>query len=689
VNIWLLTTEFPPCFGGGIATYSGHVVEALAAAGHRVTVLVRDPLWEGPDFKVDAWRPGATVVRFGDGFMPREAETLEGAARVARQIYAALLAWRRRSGDRPDVVEVQDWDALGYFVLVGKHALEPALRDIPVTVTVHGPKFLIDRYEERPLYRLPEYWTGWMERSVLRQADHVVFPSQYARAKIAEVVPNLGGTVIRHPMPLPPAPDPSRDRDTVVYIGRYQVLKGVEDLVAAMDRLWAAGRTTRLELVGADGWHYVRGRTMGQYLKDRYAPRVEAGLLALMGPLVPAEVGARLDRAGVVAFPSRFETLGYGAVEAMARGRVLVGSDAGGHRELVRSGENGWIAPAGDAAAWAATLARALEAPDAAWDAMGQAARATVAAACDPATVVAAKVALWERVIGAQHPRRVYPFVRPVAPRPAAAPTTLSVVMPYHNMGRYVEEAVASVLGATRPPEEVVLVEDGSTDAASIARVYALEAAAPTVRVVRGPNRGLAAARNRGAAAARGAVLAFLDPDDRVHPAYFERALAVLAAYDNVSVVGAWTEQFENDTRIWPTWNAELPYVLYHDTLNTSALVVRRADFLRWGQNDPRLAYGLEDWEALVRMVAAGLGAVALPEVLFAYRVRTGSMARRLTHVGHLYLYERLLEANRAVAAAWGAELAALVNANGPQYYATRPTEPTALTPPPGWFPES
>lgn len=434
--------------------------------------------------------------------------------------------------------------------------------------------------------------------------------------------------------------------------------------------------------------HQVRRQMIGEYIHEQYAERVKAGLLVLGGPIPPTKLAERLDQAGVVAFPSHFETLGYGAVEAMAHGRVLVASDAGGHRELVRAGENGWLAPAEDPPAFAAALEAALEAPDAAWAQMGQAARATVAAECDPQTVGAAKVALWERVVAAAGPRRRYPFVRPLPPQPVSpAPATLSVVMPHYNMGRYVGEAVASVLGATRPPDEVVLVEDGSTDAASVAEVYRLEAADPRVRVVRGPNRGLAAARNRGAAAARGTVLAFLDPDDWVAPTYFERALAVLEAYDNVGVVGAWTAQFENDTRIWPAWNAELPYLLYHNTLNTSALVVRREVFLALGQNNPALAYGLEDWAALVQMVAAGVGAVALPAVLFHYRVRTGSMARRLGHVSHLYLYERLVMANRAVVGAWGPELVALVNANGPQYYATRPTEPTALTPPPEWFP--
>ncbi len=688
MKVVLLTREFPPFFGGGIGTYAALTVEVLADMGHQVAVLVRDSGVASPALQVDVPRPGVSLVRFGDGLMPPAAAAMQGLAREARQYERALLDWMDQAG-RPDVVESQDWGGLAYFVLAEKHALHPAFKDLPVTVTVHGPKFLVDRYEEEPLYQLPGYWVGWMERSVLRQADHIVFPSAYVRDRLREDLTGLDGTVLRNPLRLPPVPkDPPRDRSTVLMLGRYQLHKGVLELVQAMDQLWTRGAELKLQVHGRDAWSHILNSSLRSYLARRYARWVDRGVLSLGGPLPPSAVAEKLASAGVVALPSRFETLPYAALEPMAHGRVLVASDAGGHRELVRAGENGWLAPAEDPPAFAAALEAALEAPDAAWAQMGQAARATVAAECDPQTVGAAKVALWERVVAAAGPRRRYPFVRPLPPQPVSpAPATLSVVMPHYNMGRYVGEAVASVLGATRPPDEVVLVEDGSTDAASVAEVYRLEAADPRVRVVRGPNRGLAAARNRGAAAARGTVLAFLDPDDWVAPTYFERALAVLEAYDNVGVVGAWTAQFENDTRIWPAWNAELPYLLYHNTLNTSALVVRREVFLALGQNNPALAYGLEDWAALVQMVAAGVGAVALPAVLFHYRVRTGSMARRLGHVSHLYLYERLLAANRAVVGAWGPELVALVNANGPQYYATRPTEPTALTPPPEWFP--
>jgi len=86
----------------------------------------------------------------------------------------------------------------------------------------------------------------------------------------------------------------------------------------------------------------------------------------------------------------------------------------------------------------------------------------------------------------------------------------LSVIVPCYNMGRFLPEAVESVLAQGHPELQIIVVDDGSTDDTA-ACVRALP---HPVEYIRQDNRGPAAARNRGIRAARHDVLGFIDADD-------------------------------------------------------------------------------------------------------------------------------------------------------------------------------
>ncbi len=103
---------------------------------------------------------------------------------------------------------------------------------------------------------------------------------------------------------------------------------------------------------------------------------------------------------------------------------------------------------------------------------------------------------------------------------------TVSAVIPTRDRARWVERAVASVLAQTRPPEEVIVVDDGSRDGTA----ERLGGLFPDVRVIVTENCGVSAARNRGIAAAAGEWIAFLDSDDEWLPEKLEAQLQALAA---------------------------------------------------------------------------------------------------------------------------------------------------------------
>lgn len=87
---------------------------------------------------------------------------------------------------------------------------------------------------------------------------------------------------------------------------------------------------------------------------------------------------------------------------------------------------------------------------------------------------------------------------------------TIAVVIPAYNAEKYLLQTLESVWGQTRPPDEIIVVNDGSTD-----RTFELlEKVGHRLRVLHTPNRGLAAARNAGVSLAQSHYVAFLDADD-------------------------------------------------------------------------------------------------------------------------------------------------------------------------------
>jgi GT2 family glycosyltransferase len=101
---------------------------------------------------------------------------------------------------------------------------------------------------------------------------------------------------------------------------------------------------------------------------------------------------------------------------------------------------------------------------------------------------------------------------------------TVGVVITTYNHAHFLQDALGSVFLQTRPPDAVIVVDDGSTDEPGRVVSYF-----PEAQLVRQENRGLAAARNTGLSALNTSFVVFLDADDRLEPRALERGLACFA----------------------------------------------------------------------------------------------------------------------------------------------------------------
>jgi len=684
MKYWLLTTEYPPQFGGGIATYCLHTARMLAEAGHEVTVITPDDSLREPR-RTENSEPRLRVVRFLPGQGPSY-QVLGWVAALSHQFSEVVEALIGENGP-PDLIESQDYLGIAYFLLHKQHILWPGLSRIPVVLTLHTPKFVCDLYDQAPLYKLPGYWTGEMERYCVQAADAVLSPSRYLWAEMQRHLDLTGvaGTVI--PNPYRTAAEPGRaadaggsqvlERGQLVYFGRTEYRKGIVQLLAHLAPLWAAGSEVRLQVVGGDTWFHPRGMMMAEHLQKRYHRYFENGQIRLEGRIPPEQLARRLEQAHLVLVPSLFENYPYTVVESMSWGKVVLASENGGQRELIEDGVSGFIFQH-RADQFAAKLEQVLALSDRELAAIGEQARQRVAAVCSYPSVLERKQEVLEQVRRRQSGRRSYPVIRP-RPRPASTtadrgdPGLLSIVIPYYNLGRWLEETVLSLQAVDYRPREIIVVNDGSDEVESLAKLEHV-AAGYSLRVVHQANAGLAAARNTGAQAARGEFLAFLDADDLVAPEYYRWAIQLLEHYPDLSFVGCWTQYFGAAEGIWPCWDPEPPYFLISNTLTSGALLFRRADFLAWGGNDPVMEYGMEDYEAVVGMLEQGCRGAVIPKPLFQYRIRPDSMARGFNVDNRLYLTRLLSEKHPQIYQEHAVELFNLLNSNGPGYLYDNPT---------------
>lgn len=195
----------------------------------------------------------------------------------------------------------------------------------------------------------------------------------------------------------------------------------------------------------------------------------------------------------------------------------------------------------------------------------------------------------------------------------------VSVIVPVFNGERYLEEALRSAVDQSLPPAEVIVVDDGSTDAS----VQIAESIGHPVRCIRQANTGVAGARNHGLSVATGEFIAFLDHDDLWPPEKLEVQVAALRSNPDVDIVSGRMRVIGGALPGRP-WSAEgrreAPAGAYF-----SAAVIRRSVFDRTGPLDESIGHAADDLEWFVRARDLGVQRLTLDEVTLLYRWHGGN----------------------------------------------------------------
>jgi glycosyltransferase involved in cell wall biosynthesis len=206
-----------------------------------------------------------------------------------------------------------------------------------------------------------------------------------------------------------------------------------------------------------------------------------------------------------------------------------------------------------------------------------------------------------------------------------APPPAVSVVIPCYQQAAYLAEAVESVVGQTYADWEVVIVDDGSTDATA-AVAEGLIAAHPDrrIRLLRQANQGVAVARNNGIAASTGRYVLPLDADDVLLPPMLERTVGLLEADPSVAVAYTDYQRFGTEQGIVATGPWTIEQLCYSCPLSSTSLY-RREVWTAVGGYNPNMRHGYEDWDFWIGAAEHGFAGRRVPEALWKYRKATES----------------------------------------------------------------
>jgi glycosyltransferase involved in cell wall biosynthesis len=211
-------------------------------------------------------------------------------------------------------------------------------------------------------------------------------------------------------------------------------------------------------------------------------------------------------------------------------------------------------------------------------------------------------------------------------PPPASPRPRLSVIIPAFNAARYLGPALASVLAQTGADDEIIVVDDGSTDATAVVAARF----GPPVTTLRQARAGPSAARNHGLARAQGALIGLLDADDRWPPDSLPQRVAYLRDHPEVEIVQGLIQDLRPVPAAASAGRCWMPVAPPYHGVSLCSALFRRAVFQRVGPLDARLDNS-EDTDWLIRAWEHGVVKAVLPLVSLYYRRQDNSLSQRST----------------------------------------------------------
>ncbi len=562
----IMSREFPPAPypAGGIGTYIKHITQLLAEAEETVHLIAQR--WDGAPDRVSASFGGRLIVhrlsldealRSGAVDSDRDAKILKGLASSTcpSQVFAwqaAQYAERLIETEPIDLIEGQEWEAPLYYLQVRRALGLGPSRQPPCLVHLHSPSQMIFRNNEwdetltdfLPLSRFEEY--------TIKAADALVCPSRYLARGVAELFGLQPDRIEVIPYPIGDTPILERAsevwaRDSICYVGRLELRKGVVEWVDAAVKVAGARPSVHFDFVGSDtSLGGGGGRSVLEYLKSRI-PRSLRPRFRFHGGQSRASLLHLLAQASAVAVPSRWENLPFTCIEAMATGLPVLASPNGGMPELITDGKNGWIAADATPAGLEAALWRFLETPPAQRKSMGMLASHAVHRICDNQVVLHRHLEMRNRIVraGAVNSRKI-PSASAEHTSPESDRRGVGIVVTCLRRPEMLAACIESIRNQALPARTTVVVAEQFRSHLESQMQAAAQAQPDCLSTLYTPVLDSDVAAQLGTAVLLAAVprlraIVLVSEDVCLDPAYVSACESVFGCHPHVGLVAPWT----------------------------------------------------------------------------------------------------------------------------------------------------
>jgi glycosyltransferase involved in cell wall biosynthesis len=622
-GIVLVTNEFQGLFkNGGIGTANTGLARALADAGFSVQVAYvgarledKVELEKFSSVKEDLKRLGIRLEAVPAS--PNLWDTFGDARRTSYAVYQYLKT------QTFSVVYFNDCGGQAYFTCLAKRS-GLAFENSKIVVVTHGPHCWLHEINFVKYYDTQPLIIDFLERKSVEFADVVVSPSEYLLRYLKGkhwIFPDA--TFVEQNIVNVGKSFQSRENSgrivELVFFGRQEVRKGAKLFCDVIDALQSDSEISGLKITILGKFSRIDSLHSGLYILER--SRKWTNSVRFLVKMGQPEAIAYLSKPGRLAIiPSLAENSPCVVSECVQLGIPFLATDSGGTKELIAPADAKYCLEAPNTSAFAAKLAEIVR---------GGAKR--------PSLSISQKdiVGSWLRF----HTTEANDSLPP--PKPFLQPSDrplVSACLVHHNNARFLRQAFDSVMAQTYPSLELVIVDDGSTNAEALAvleEIENIDADIP-ITIIYQPNKYLGAARNTAVAHARGDFFLFLD-DDNVWMPHCVEAMVGVSQNLNADIVTGVSYHFKHSS-VPTDADQEIPYLplggcaevgAFENCYGDANALVSRDIFQEVGGFHTDYGQAVEDWQFFATAVLRGARLEVCSEPTFWYRVRSDGMLNK------------------------------------------------------------
>jgi glycosyltransferase involved in cell wall biosynthesis len=614
MRILYVTAESPILPAGGIGTYIAYAAKAMADAGHEVFLFT----WTyGADGTVSSFEPFSEettrILRVDGGDVwrkyPHGPYNHALSAVLTREIATCVDDWDI------DVVEATDYlsPALSYF----KH-LQSKWRGRDVLRVTYNHGFIEDFYDADQLHAQMMAQDDLVgERQQCRLSDLVIAPSVAALRRLRQFNISENIALVREPYVFGAMRREFSVSPVISYLGRVSLSKGIDKLIYFANVIDEVRPLEGILLIGKCVDTPFKVKSIGDYIKQRLKQRLR-DMVVLFGSL-KRQVALNMLQSGFISpHLGSAETFSYACIETIDHGLLPIVRRGTPMEEFFPEEFHDCLFDEtfSDQDNMRRVFDRVVSRGQQLVFALQEFNKVELA----PARIAAEMTRHYDAGLRAK--RGAYSIL-------VRAPATVSdvtIAIPAYKPGEEFALTVDSIVAQSAGMPQVLICDDGTPPEDSVWFDYA-RLQLPEGRIVRQANSGLLGARNTLISRVETPLTVFLDTDDILAPTYLERTLEAYNASDRRpnAVLTQRANFFESSEKVVRDYMADHVHMIRNDFRMTALLetpVLREIGFDSTRRNGEA-----DDWVFWLNFVAAGYRAIMVPELLFHYRVRSGSMS--------------------------------------------------------------